>query len=117
MLMSDIFVPQHGDRSDVPNVAIIISDGVPNIAQSQLNATVIEAQSKPINCLAVGVGSLINTKVLQLISSPPHEVRSFFIFLYDPKVTGRHSQAAPLYSVYTKVDAVLLEYIRAMLLC
>lgn len=80
MVTSDIFVPEKGDRSDVPNVLITITDGVPNIAAEKLNATAIKAQSKSINCLAVGVGKGVNAEVLQMISSPPHEVRSSFIF-------------------------------------
>ena len=74
MLLSDIFVPQHGDRPNIPNTAIIITDGVPNIDADKLQETVGEVFEKQIRSLAVGVTNNVKDNVLKLISSPPGEV-------------------------------------------
>jgi Mg-chelatase subunit ChlD len=70
--MSEMFQTYNGNRKDVTNVCIVITDGMPNIAARQLNATAIEAH-KVMQTLAVGVGTQINDKVLQLIASQPAE--------------------------------------------
>ena len=80
LLLSDIFVPQHGDRPDIPNTAIIITDGVPNIDASKLKETVGQVFQKQIRSLAVGVTNNVKDNVLQLISSPPGEVGLRMVF-------------------------------------
>ncbi len=81
-LMSDIFVPQHGDRSNIPNTVITITDGVPNVEAKLLKETVAQVFQRQIRSLAVGVTNNVNDNVLQLISSPPGEVRTLSYFLH-----------------------------------
>jgi hypothetical protein len=73
VLMSEMFQPYNGDRKDVLNMALFITDGMPNIAGKTLNATAIEAH-KSMYTMAVGVGTQINEKALKLISSPPAQL-------------------------------------------
>lgn len=71
MLLSNVFVPEHGDRPDVPNTVIVITDGAPNRAANKLKDTVTEVFKRKIKSLAVGVTNSVKDNVLQLISSPP----------------------------------------------
>jgi len=51
----EIFNDTKGDRSDVPNVAILITDGVPNLDVDQLSGEVDIIKSLDIRIVGVGV--------------------------------------------------------------
>ena len=72
----------NGDRPDVQNLAIFISDGVP-WPFSRRNPAVAEAQSlknSGVSVIAIGVTNVIDRDFLQTISSAPRvEGQNFFV--------------------------------------
>lgn len=67
-LINHSFTSRHGDRTDAPNIAVIITDGQSNNRQ----ATIKEANllhSRGITTVAIGVGSGINLSELKAIAS------------------------------------------------
>ena len=70
--LTDIFVPSGGDRPNVPNIIILITDGVPNPHnQTQLNKTVEEVKNSGTRIIATGVGTGVDNNVMQQIVTPP----------------------------------------------
>ncbi|KAJ8314221.1 hypothetical protein KUTeg_008782 [Tegillarca granosa] len=67
-LLKHSFTSQNGDRSDAPNIAVIITDGQSNNRQ----ATIKEANmlhNRGITTVAIGIGSGINRLELEAIAS------------------------------------------------
>jgi len=59
------FNPAHGDRSDAPNVAILITDGIPTREVNMLEGEVNIVKSLGIHIIGVGV----TNKVRVLLST------------------------------------------------
>ncbi|XP_033728441.1 uncharacterized protein LOC117317678 isoform X2 [Pecten maximus] len=68
----DMFTRERGDRPDVPNIAIIVTDGVSNIHSRRTIPEAEEAREDGIVIYALGIG-LTETKELKGISSLPTE--------------------------------------------
>ena len=64
-----------GDRSNFPNVAVVITDGNPNVNVDQLTNEIQNVQNAGIKVYVVGVTSTVSEPTLQQISSSPHQVR------------------------------------------
>ena len=67
------FIPERGDRILIPNIAIVITDGVSTIDKELTVPTAIGAQQRGVEILAVGIISAIDEEELRNISSPPQE--------------------------------------------
>nr|KAG5701828.1 hypothetical protein BaRGS_019039 [Batillaria attramentaria] len=84
LLVSDVFTEANGDRPDVPNVAVIITDGN---SGTDVTGPAQNARDAGIKLLAVGVGSGIDTSELNLIASDPDSENVFqvddFVVLND----------------------------------
>ena len=76
------FDTTNGDRSDVQNLAIFISDGVP-WPSFRRDPAVQEAEALKaarVSLVPIGVTNVIDRDFLQIISSPPHVLgRNFFV--------------------------------------
>src|SRR6218665_648952 len=77
--LSYIFNVQNGDRPDVRNTAIIITDGKPRrddyvYPMDQIKAAVRKVTDQDIRLLAVGVTDDIDNVTLKQLSSPPQRV-------------------------------------------
>ena len=59
----------NGDRADVPNIAIFITDGESNIAEHNTIPYADDAVRDGITVMAVGIGSEVNREELKGISS------------------------------------------------
>jgi len=76
---STLFQAENGDRANVPNVAIVITDGQsnsPSNGKSNTEATVLEAaklHGQDVRVISVGITGNVNDEEVRLISSPPHE--------------------------------------------
>ena len=55
LMRTEIFNPANGDRSDVPNVAILITDGVPTREVDELPDEVLRIKNSGIRIVTVGV--------------------------------------------------------------
>lgn len=66
----EMFTRSAGDRSGVPNIAIVMTDGVSNINSRRTVPEADEAKSEGIRIYALGIG-LTETDELKKISSKP----------------------------------------------
>ncbi len=72
------FSERNGERSGVPNIAVVITDGLPTILDFNLNAQARMLQDVA-TVLAVGVTRDVESELLRQISSPPQrENENFF---------------------------------------
>jgi len=65
---TEIFNTANGDRPDVPNVAILITDGNPTLDVSQLPDEVLRYRSRDIRIIGVGVTSKVSGRAATLFS-------------------------------------------------
>lgn len=73
-LVTTVFTPSHGDRPDVQNTAIVITDGEPTINKVNLPKAIDDVRNNGINVIVVGITENVKTRTLKQISSPPHQV-------------------------------------------
>ncbi len=78
------FSPEYGDRPNVQNLAILITDGQP-FPVAKIPDALEEAkklQSFGVTMISIGVTDVINEELLRKFSSPPHEIgRNYFTAL------------------------------------
>jgi collagen type VI alpha len=67
------FLTDRGDRVLIPNIAIVITDGVSTIDKELTITTAVDAQARDITIFAVGITGSIDEEELRLISSPPQK--------------------------------------------
>ena len=67
------FTADRGDRLLIPNIAIVITDGVSTIDKELTISTAVAAQEKGIKIFAVGITSSIDEEELRFMSSPPQQ--------------------------------------------
>ena len=73
--MRDIqFLEANGDRSNVPNVAIVITDGESNVNASQTIPQAELAHAQGIYIYSIGISDAVNIEELAGISSWPHQL-------------------------------------------
>ena len=66
-----VFSGSPGDRPQVPNVAILITDGVSTVEQNQTLPEVLRAKAAGVTFFVVGITNKINVQELQQIASRP----------------------------------------------
>ncbi len=87
-MRTTMFSPQNGDRPNAPNIAIIITDGVPRIPTDLYEAqrlTLQEAnlaRSQGINMFTIGVGPELTRDFLAQIADPPTNTHVFQVDQY-----------------------------------
>lgn len=73
------FVLGRGDRPDVDNIAIVVTDGESNLDQTRTVLDAQAAQAAGIQMFSIGITSAVNLQELQSISSPPQQMnRNWF---------------------------------------
>ena len=73
-IMHDVeFTSQNGDRPGVPNIAIVVADGVSTRDEANTIPEAIRARSDRIKIYSVGITSGVKEAELRDISSSPHE--------------------------------------------
>ncbi|XP_060566778.1 uncharacterized protein LOC132725621 isoform X26 [Ruditapes philippinarum] len=77
-----MFTQRNGDRPDVPNTCIVITDGVSNINSRKTIPNAEAARAGNIHIYAVGIG-LRDTRELDGIASTPHTENSFNVQSFD----------------------------------
>ena len=84
MALNTIFQANNGDRPNVPNIIILMTDGVPNpYDPAALQATVAEARRRNIRIVGVGIGSEVNTTIMESIVTPPASSNYFQLANFD----------------------------------
>jgi len=66
-----MFTPAAGDRADVPDVAIVVWDGIPTSDWQQTIDNAIQARQRGIRIIGFGVGSDVQPFGLSTITSWP----------------------------------------------
>ncbi|ELU05673.1 hypothetical protein CAPTEDRAFT_217523 [Capitella teleta] len=80
MMLTEIFVEDNGDRPNVPDTAIVITDGVSTRDSDKTIPYAIQAKDRGIRMLAVGIGAEINEDELEGIASPPDATTGQTVF-------------------------------------
>ena len=71
-VMNDIvFTPSHGDRPDIHNIGIVITDGQSNANQSGTIPEAVRAKNNGVRMFVIGLTNQINADELQAMSSQP----------------------------------------------
>ncbi|KAL3854705.1 hypothetical protein ACJMK2_013963 [Sinanodonta woodiana] len=82
IMRTKMFTPANGDRPDVNNVAMIMTDGISNINARRTIPEAEQARAAGIHIYAVGIG-LSDTKELNAMASPPASENSFSVKEFD----------------------------------
>jgi uncharacterized protein with von Willebrand factor type A (vWA) domain len=75
-MRTEMFTPANGDRPDIPNVAIVVTDGVSNINSRRTIPEAEQARAEGIHIYAIGIG-LTDTVELDGIASKPVDDNRF----------------------------------------
>lgn len=84
-MRTDMFTARNGDRPDVKNIAIIVTDGVSNINESRTIPEAMEAHNDGIHIYAIGIG-LTDVRELNGMASLPAEDNTFNVQSFDELV-------------------------------
>ena len=77
--MLSMFTPDGGDRTGVPNTAIILTDGQSNINQENTIPEAQRAHRAGVHLLAVGVGTSVRRSEITGIASDPDASNTFYL--------------------------------------
>ena len=78
-MRSQMFNPANGDRPDVPNVAIVLTDGVSNLNSERTIPEAVKARAANIHMFIIGIGLADHTDEINLMASPPIEENRFIV--------------------------------------
>jgi uncharacterized protein with von Willebrand factor type A (vWA) domain len=95
-----MFQAANGDRSGVPNVAIIVTDGVSNINADRTIPEAELARAEGIHIYAIGIGLADSTELDSIVSVPVVENR-FAVLDFNDLRNLRNS----LYAAYCGVSS------------
>lgn len=74
-MRTQMYVPERGDRPDVKNVAVVITDGVSNINARRTVPEAESARGAGIHIYAIGIGLADTTELDGIASRPINENR------------------------------------------
>ena len=77
-MRTEMYTPENGDRPDVPNVALVITDGVSNINYRRTIPEAEEARAQGIHIYSIGIG-LTDTRELDAMASKPVEENRYSV--------------------------------------
>ena len=81
-LRTQMFTPSAGDRTDYPNMALIITDGESNNKEATLREATL-AKTAGIQLLTVGIGSWLDMNELQNMASYPYQKNMYHVDRFD----------------------------------
>ena len=82
VMYTRMFTLRNGDRPGVPNVGILITDGVSNINSRRTIPEAVNARQAKIHIYAIGIG-LTDTRELDAIASEPAAENSLAVQDFD----------------------------------
>ena len=88
LLLSDVFVAENGDREEVPNFCIIVTDGMPTDEDEALAAAQLVLDAN-VTVFAVGVGDDIDESILRAMASDPKDRNVFTVANYTTLVEAQ----------------------------
>ena len=73
------FSSSNGNRGSAPDLAIIITDGVPTLNIERTQPEAMALRSEDVEVIAIGITNNVDSNTLRMLSSPPQERnRNFF---------------------------------------
>ena len=88
-MRTEMFTRQNGDRPDVENICIVVTDGVSNINARRTIPEAEQARGEGIHIYAIGIG-LSDTRELDGIASKPVEENRFAVQEFTELQDLRH---------------------------
>ncbi|XP_059170597.1 collagen alpha-4(VI) chain-like [Physella acuta] len=85
VMRTDLFTPDKGDRAEIPNIALVLIDGLSTVNPEQTVPNARLAQNDGIHIYTVGIG-LSDYRELDGIASPPAKENSFKVASFDDLV-------------------------------
>lgn len=73
LVRSEVF-SKSGDRFDVQNVVVLITDSLPAVIEKDLFEELEKVKAESVKIFAVGISDGVDEKSLGEISTPPHQV-------------------------------------------
>lgn len=73
LLRVDVLDPRRGDRQNIKNIAIVITDGQTNVNEDRLETEIQMAKDANIEIFAIGITEDIKEEQLNLIASNPDQ--------------------------------------------
>ena len=121
-LRTEMFNPANGDRPGVPNVAVIITDGVSNLNSERTIQEAMLTHSVGIHVFVIGIGLTGDTVELQALSTVPVEDNRFLLESFDELdeikravftqlcESKKDSWATFLFNYFTKISEHALQH-------
>ena len=78
-----MFNEANGDRPGVPNVAIVITDGISNLNSERTIPEALRAQARGIHIFVIGIGLTGATLEIDSISSTPVQENRFLVRTFE----------------------------------
>ena len=100
-MRTDMFTRQNGDRPDVENICIVVTDGVSNINARRTIPEAEQARGEGIHIYAIGIG-LSDTRELDGIASKPVEENRFAVQEFTELQDLRHKVFTALCKCFPK---------------
>ena len=82
-LTNEMFSRANGDRAGVPNLAIVITDGVSNLNSERTIPEAVRARAHGIHIFVVGIGLTGTSPEINSIASKPVEENRFLVKTFD----------------------------------
>ena len=82
-LRNELFNPGNGDRVEVPNLAIIITDGVSNLNSKRTIPEAVRAREQGIHIFVIGIGLAGTSHEIDAIASQPVSENRFLVTTFD----------------------------------
>ncbi len=80
LMMNEQFIESKGDRRNVKNIAIVLTDGSSNLDVDKTIPDAQDAQNRGIQMFSVGISDAIAQVEIKGLSSPPQEEnRNYFL--------------------------------------
>ncbi|XP_055959255.1 collagen alpha-1(XII) chain-like [Patella vulgata] len=93
----EMFTRQNGDRPNVDNICILVTDGVSNINSRRTVPEAVAARNKNIHLYVIGIG-LTDTREVDQIATPPVEENRFIVQEFDELRALRDKVFSSLYN-------------------
>ncbi len=90
-LRTELFNPANGDRVGVPNVAIVITDGISNLNSERTIPEALQTHAAGIHIFVIGIGLTGDQPEIRALATPPAENNRFLVNSFDELKSIRRS--------------------------
>ena len=107
VVREDMFSRENGDRPDVPNFMILLTDGISNVHANRTVPEAVLARASGIHIYPVGIGLVGYTHELDQIATPPSDLNRYVVKSTDElptieeKLVGQLCQGMPFSQVFS----------------